>query len=511
MTNEQRELLKIKEQLRLGGGQKAIDKQHSLGKHTARERLELLFDPDTFVESGLFVKHHAAAFRMAEKEIPADGVVTGHGYVNGHLVYAFSQDFTALGGSLGEMHAEKIAAVQEEALKMRAPIVAINDSGGARIQEGANALGGYGKIFRNNIRSSGVIPQICAIMGPCAGGAVYSPALMDFVFTVDGISQMFITGPKVLREVTGEDISAQELGGAKIHSELSGCAHFREKSEEECIAKIRQLLDLLLNKDKEEIPGETENLRRDQNMNYILPANPRQAYSMRQVIDGIADRGEFFEYQKAFAKNILTGLIRLNGRTVGVIANEPCVLAGCLDINASDKAARFIRTCDAFGIPLLTLEDVPGYLPGKDQEHGGIIRHGAKLLYAYAEATVPKVTVITRKAYGGAYIGMCSIHLGADLVLAWPTAEIAVMGAEGAANIIFAKEIAASSDPAQTRAECIRQYTETAMNPYLAAASGYVHDIIIPEETRERVAEAFSSLSRKTVDDIYKKHGNIPL
>jgi acetyl-CoA carboxylase carboxyltransferase component len=511
MTKEQRELLEKKEMFRKGGGIKAIEKQHSMGKHTARERLELLFDPGTFVETGLFVKHHASAFGMAEKVIPADGVVTGYGYVEGHLVYAYSQDFTALGGTLGEMHANKIAAVQEEALKTRAPIVAINDSGGARIQEGVNALGGYGKIFTNNIRSSGIIPQICAILGPCAGGAVYSPALMDFVFMVDDISQMFITGPRVLKEVTGETVSAQELGGARIHSEISGCAHFRDSTEEECFARIRKLLVLLTEPEQQEGKEEIQGLRRDQNMDYIVPANPRQPYSMRSVIDGIADRGEFFEYQAEFAPNIRTGFIRLNGRCTGVIANEPMVLAGCLDINASDKAARFIRTCDAFEIPLLTLEDVPGYLPGKSQEYGGIIRHGAKLLYAYAEASVPKVTVITRKAYGGAYIGMCSKHLGADYVFAWPSAEIAVMGAEGAANIIFAKEIRQAEDPEEKRKTCIRQYEEVMMNPYLAAESGYVQDIIVPSQTRERVGAAFHALVHKMEQRIQKKHGNIPL
>lgn len=512
MTKDQRTLLQIKEQLRMGGGKEAVEKQRALGKHTARERLEMLFDPGTFTETGLFVRHHASAFNMSEKELPADGVITGHGYVHGHLVYAFSQDFTVMGGSLGEMHASKIAAVQEEALRMKAPIVGFNDSGGARIQEGADALSGYGRIFANNIRASGCIPQLCAIMGPCAGGAVYSPALMDFVFMVDDISQMFITGPKVLREVTGEEVSSQELGGSKIHNEKSGCAHFRDRTEEDCIQRIRQLLNLLLDKEIPASPDNDSPHRRDQNMNYVLPDNPRQAYSMRSVISGIADGGSFFEYQEGFAKNILTGFIRLGGRTVGVVANEPVVLAGCLDINASDKAARFIRTCDAFDIPLLTLEDVPGYLPGKDQEYGGIIRHGAKLLYAYAEATVPKVTVILRKAYGGAYIGMCSKRLGADLVLAWDTAEIAVMGAEGAANIIFAKEIRAAEDPEAKRRECIRQYEETAMNPYVAAASGDVDDIILPEETRERLEKAFTVLSRKTAGGaVPKKHGNIPL
>ena len=511
MTREQRELLEIKEKLRLGGGSKAVEKQRGLGKHTARERLEMLFDKGTFVETGLFVKHHASAFGMESKAAASDGVVTGHGYVQGHLVYAYSQDFTVLGGTLGEMHANKIAAVQEEALKTKSPIVAINDSGGARIQEGVNALGGYGKIFTNNIRSSGVIPQICAILGPCAGGAVYSPALMDFVFMVDGISQMFITGPRVLKEVTGEVVSSQDLGGAKIHNEISGCAHFRDRTEEDCFGRIRKLIELLSEQKLPERKEGEQELRRDQNMDYIVPANPRKPYSMRSVIDGIADRGEFFEYQEEFARNIRTGFIRLNGRSVGVIANEPSILAGCLDINASDKAARFIRTCDAFGIPLLTLEDVPGYLPGKSQEYGGIIRHGAKLLYAYAEADVPKVTVITRKAYGGAYIGMCSIHLGADYVFVWPGAEIAVMGAEGAANIIFAKEIKQGENAEAKRKEYIHQYEEIMMNPYMAAESGYVHDIIVPGETRKRVMEAFRALEQKTEQRIPKKHGNIPL
>lgn len=514
LNPKQRELEEKKEIIRLGGGEKAIERQHNNKKMLARERLEVLFDEGTFVETGMFVRHHCANFGMSKKETPGEGVVTGHGRINGRLVYASAQDFTVMGGSLGEMHAAKIAAVQEEALKVGAPIICINDSGGARIQEGVNALAGYGRIFYNNTKASGVIPQISVIMGPCAGGAVYSPALMDFVFMVEETSQMFITGPQVIKVVTGENVDAESLGGAMAHASVSGCVHFTAPHEDSCIEKIRELLGYLPQNYREkaliaEYKGNVD--EKVEFLNYVLPENKRQAYDMKRVIRGLADRGRFLEYQEDYAKNIVTAFIRIGGRSVGVIASQPQAMAGCLDINASDKAARFIRTCDSFNIPLLTLEDVPGYLPGTTQEHGGIIRHGAKVLYAYSEATVPKITVILRKAYGGAYIGMCSKHLGADVVLAWPDAEIAVMGADGAANIIFAKEIKNAEDPKMRRQEMMAEYEEAIMNPYVAAANGYVDDVIIPSDTRNRVYEALVALENKQISKQEKKHGNIPL
>ena len=513
-TAKQQELLELKARLRLGGGEKAIERQHSLGKQAARERLVKLFDEDSFVETGLFVKHRCQNFGMDKKEAPGEGVVTGYGTVDGRLVYAAAQDFTVIGGSLGEMHAAKIAMAQEAALKAGAPMICINDSGGARIQEGVDALAGYGRIFYNNTMASGVIPQISVIMGPCAGGAVYSPALTDFIFMVKGTGQMFITGPQVIKAVTGEDVTAESLGGSMAHNGTSGCAHFSADSEDECIAQIRQLLSYLPqnNMDPAPVYGCADDLNReDALLNDIVPESPNKPYDMMAVIRTLADNGEVMEYQQYFARNIITAFIRLNGKSVGVIASQPKAMAGCLDINAADKASRFIRTCDSFNIPLLTLEDVPGFLPGTQQEHGGIIRHGAKMLYAYSEATVPKVTVITRKAYGGAYIGMCSKHLGADMVFAWPDAEIAVMGADGAANIIFSKEIKAAADPAAKRKEKIAEYQEAMMNPYVAAARGYVDDVILPGETRKRVISAFEALAGKRVDRPKKKHGNIPL
>lgn len=513
-TAAQKELLDRKARMEAGGGEKAVERQHANGKLTARERLGKLFDEGTFVETGMFVKHHCTNFGMMEKETPGEGVVTGHGLVNGRLVYAAAQDFTVMGGSLGEMHAAKIAAVQEEALKVGAPMICINDSGGARIQEGVNALAGYGRIFYNNTMASGVIPQISVIMGPCAGGAVYSPALTDFVFMVERTSQMFITGPQVIKTVNGETVTAEDLGGAKAHASESGCAQFTAPSEDACMEKIKELLGYLPQSNREKPPVSEYQGPPDDELiflNYILPENKRQAYDMKRVIRGIADRGRFLEYMEDYASNIVTCFIRIDGKSVGVIASQPQAAAGCLDINASDKAARFIRTCDSFHIPLLTLEDVPGYLPGTKQEHGGIIRHGAKLLYAYSEATVPKITVILRKAYGGAYIGMCSKHLGADVVLAWPDAEIAVMGADGAANIIFAKDIKKAEDPAARRQELIEKYDTAMMNPYVAAANGYIDDVILPSETRNRVREALRSLEGKRVSGPQKKHGNIPL
>ena len=514
MNAKQEELIQLRKRLRNGGGGKAIEKQHTNGKHTARERLEKLFDTGSFSEMGLFVQHRCTNFGMGEKEVPSEGVVTGYGTINGRLVYAAAQDFTVMGGSLGEMHAMKIAAVQEAALKSGVPIICINDSGGARIQEGVAALAGYGRIFYNNTMASGVIPQISVIMGPCAGGAVYSPALTDFVFMAEGTSQMFITGPQVIKAVMGEDVTSEALGGANTHSAVSGNAHFAASSEDECILQIHRLLSFLPQSNRETPPiysSEDDIYRQNESLNDIIPASPSKAYGMDEVIRIIADHGDFMEYQERYAGNILCGFIRIGGKSVGVIANQPRVMAGCLDIDASDKASRFIRTCDTFNIPLLTLVDVPGYLPGTRQEYGGIIRHGAKLLYAYSEATVPKITVITRKAYGGAYIGMCSKHLGADIVLAWPTAEIAVMGADGAANIIFSGEINKAENPEQKRAEMIAEYNDAMMNPYVAASLGYVDDIILPGETRRRVFEALTVLWGKKVSNPEKKHGNIPL
>ena len=511
---KQEEMLEKKAKLRLGGGEKAIARQHSQGKYTARERLEKLFDKDSFVETGLFVKHRCTNFGMEKKEAAGDGVVTGYGTVNGRLVYASAQDFTVIGGSLGEMQAMKIANAQEAALKVGCPMVCINDSGGARIQEGVDALAGYGRIFYNNTMASGVIPQISVIMGPCAGGAVYSPAITDFIFMVKGTGEMFITGPQVIKAVTGEEVTAEALGGAMAHNQVSGCAHFACENEDACLEEIRTLLSYLPQNNAENAPAYecTDDLNRENTvLDTIVPEKPNKAYDMYNVITEIADNGEFFEYQKYFAPNIVTGYIRLNGQTVGVIASQPKAMAGCLDINSSDKAARFIRTCDAFNIPLLTLEDVPGFLPGSSQEHGGIIRHGAKMLFAYSEASVPKVTLITRKAYGGAYIGMCSKHLGADFVYAWPNTEIAVMGASGAANIIFAKEIKAADDPAAKRQEKIKEYEDTMMNPYIAASRGYVDDVIMPHETRKYLISAFESLKGKRENKPLKKHGNIPL
>ncbi|MFR4406290.1 MAG: acyl-CoA carboxylase subunit beta, partial [Anaerovoracaceae bacterium] len=437
--NKLEDLRTRKEKILQGGGEKRIEAQHAKGKLTARERLDILFDKDSFVEVDVFVKHRCTNFGMEEKDLPGDGVVTGYGQVDGRLVFAFAQDFTVSGGSLGEYHAEKIVKVQNMALKMGAPVVGLQDSGGARVEEGVAALSGFGKIFHNNTISSGVIPQISVIMGPCAGGAVYSPAITDFVFMVDKTSQMFITGPAVIKTVTGEEVSAEQLGGAMTHNTVSGVAHFVGKDDEETLLMVRELLSYMPSNNMETAPVYATNddvNRLIPELNDIIPDNPNKAYDIYDVITKIADEGKLFDVMPHYAKNIVTCFIRLDGATVGVIANQPKFGAGCLDINASDKAARFIRRCDAFNIPLLTIEDVPGFLPGTDQEYGGIIRHGAKMLYAYCEATVPKITVILRKAYGGAYIGMCNKELGADLVMAWPTAQIAVMGADGAVNII---------------------------------------------------------------------------
>jgi acetyl-CoA carboxylase carboxyltransferase component len=512
--NKLEDLRAQKAAIALGGGQKRIDAQHDQGKLTARERLDLLFDKGSFVEIDVFVSHRCNNFDMVDKHAPGDGVVTGYGTVEDRLVFAYAQDFTVLGGSLGEYHAEKIVKVQGMALKMGAPIVGLNDSGGARIQEGVNALSGFAKIFYNNTISSGVIPQISVIMGPCAGGAVYSPAITDFIFMVDKTSQMFITGPQVIKTVTGEDISAEKLGGAMTHNSISGVAHFIGKDDADTLAKVRDLLSYLPSNNLETAPvcvtGDDFN-RLIPEFNDIIPENVNKAYDIYDIIKKLADNGVLYDVMPHYAKNMVTCFIRLNGQTIGVIANQPKFLAGCLDINASDKAARFIRRCDAFNIPLLTIEDVPGFLPGTDQEYGGIIRHGAKILYAYCEATVPKITMILRKAYGGAYIGMCNKELGADLVLAWPSAQIAVMGAEGAANIVFKNDIKEAADPVAKRQEKVAEYEEKFNNPYRAAEMGYVDDIIEPATARQRIISGFDMLASKRQSLPAKKHGNIPL
>ena len=488
------------------GGAKRVEKQHASGKMTARERIEFFFDPESFVELDQFVRHRCVNFGMQTKEIPAEGVITGYGTVNGRLVYAFAQDFTCEGGSLGEMHAAKICKVLDLSLKMGAPIVGINDSGGARIQEAVDALAGYGKIFYKNTLASGVVPQISVIMGPCAGGAVYSPALTDFIYMVKNTSQMFITGPAVIKSVTAEEVTAEDLGGAMTHNSVSGVAHFAAENDQDCLQQIQYLLSFLPSNNLEETPvvetGDSPDRMSDE-LNTLLPDNPNMPYDMFDVIREVVDNGEFYESHKHYAQNIITCFARMDGRAVGIIANQPNVMAGCLDINASDKSARFIRFCDAFNIPILTLVDVPGFLPGVDQEYGGIIRHGAKMLYAYSEASVPKVTVITRKAYGGSYLAMCSQDLGADQVFAWPTAEIAVMGPAGAANIIFRKDpdVAAKTE----------KYVEEFATPYKAAERGFVDIVIEPKETRPRIITAFNMLSSKREARPAKKHGNLPV
>jgi methylmalonyl-CoA decarboxylase alpha subunit len=515
LPNEKlQELKEKKAKIKLGGGEKAIEKQHSKGKKTARERIETLLDDGSFVEIDTFVEHRCENFGMEKKKIAGEGVVTGYGTIEGRVVYVFAQDFTVIGGSLGEMHAAKIVKAQQMAMKVGAPLIGINDSGGARIQEGVDALKGYGDIFFNNTKASGVIPQISVILGPCAGGAVYSPALTDFIFMVKDTSKMFITGPEVIKTVTGEEVSAEELGGAMTHNQKSGVAQFYDDTEEACFDKIKHLLSFLPQNNLEtapELDSQDDLNRIDEKLDDLVPLNPNKAYDMHEIIQSISDNGEFLEYQPYYAQNIITGFARVNGKSVGVIANQPKVLAGCLDINASDKAAHFVRTCDAFNIPLLTLVDVPGFLPGTGQEFGGIIRHGAKLLYAYSEATVPKVTVITRKAYGGAYIAMCSRHLGADVVYGWPTSEIAVMGPSGAANIIFRKEINSADNPEEKRQQKIDEYTEKVANPYTAAARGYIDDVIEPSQTRKRVISALDMLAGKREQSPKKKHGNIPV
>jgi acetyl-CoA carboxylase carboxyltransferase component len=507
-------LARLEAELKAGGGDKRVQAQHDSGKLTARERLDLFFDKGTFQETDLFVQHRATNFGMDSVNIPADGVVTGYGQVNGRTVCAYAQDFTARGGTLGEMHAKKICRVMDLAMKMRVPMVGFIDSGGARIQEGINALDGYGNIFYRNSLASGVIPQISAIMGPAAGGAVYSPAMTDFVFMVKKTSYMFITGPAVVKSAISEEIGNEELGGALTHSTKSGVAQFACNNDAETIEEIKNLLSYLPSNNEEKAPyvkpADSPD-RTEESLNDILPENANKPYNMKDVIKAIVDDGEFLEPSRQYALNIITALARCNGHVIGIIANQPQFLAGCLDINASDKATRFIRFCDAFNIPLLTIADVGGFVPGSHQEWGGIIRHGAKLLWCYSEATVPKITLITRKAYGGAYIAMCSQGLGADYTLAWPSAEIAVMGAEGATAIIHRAEIEAAEEKDAKEQEKIAEYRELLYNPYVAARMGYINTVVKPSETRPRIIAAMEALLNKKEIRPYRKHGNIPM
>ncbi len=498
----------------LGGGQDRIDAQHKKGKLTARERVDLLMDEGSFEEIGKFVMHRSKDFGLDKQYYLGDGVVTGYGTINGRLVYVFSQDFTVLGGSLSETHAEKIVKIMELAMKNGAPVIGLNDSGGARIQEGVVSLGGYADIFYRNTLASGVIPQISAIMGPCAGGAVYSPAITDFIMMVEDTSYMFVTGPNVVKTVTHENVTSEELGGASTHSTKSGVTHFSCANEVECINYIKKLLSYIPQNCEDLPPSLPYEPVADESrmvLDTIIPENPNQPYDMREVIEGIIDADSFFEVHKNFGDNIVVGFARLGGRSIGIVGNQPAVLAGVLDINASTKAARFVRFCDSFNVPLLVLEDVPGFLPGTDQEWRGIITNGAKLLYAFCEATVPRTTVITRKAYGGAYDVMNSKHIGADMNFAWPTAEIAVMGAQGAAEIIFKREIATAEDPAEKLAEKVQEYKEKFATPYRAAHRGFIDEVIMPSESRAKLIKAFKMLENKAVTLPRKKHGNIPL
>lgn len=507
------ELLQKGSESKSGGGEKALAKQKGKGKGSARERIAEFLDPGTFVEVDEFVRHRCTNFGLEETKYYGDGVVTGWGMVDGRRVYVYSQDFTVLGGSLGEQHAAKICKIMDMALSTGCPVIGINDSGGARIQEAVDSLNGYGEIFYRNTVSSGVIPQLSIIAGPTAGGAVYSPALTDYIFMVEKTGIMHITGPAVIKSVTGEDVTSEALGGSQTHNAISGNAHFTAKTETECFAQVRKLLSYLPSNNLDDAPfTETTDdpYRREMSLRETVPTNPNKGYDVRDVIRKVVDAGDFFEVQALWAKNILTGYARMGGKAIGIIANQANHLAGCLDINASDKASRFIRHCDAFNLPIVTFVDVPGYLPGTEQEYGGIIRHGAKMLYAYSEATVPLVTVVLRKAYGGAYLGMCSKATGADLVLAWPQSEIAVMGAEGAANIVFRKEIEASDDPAAMRSKKIEEYREAFATPYVAAERGLVDRVILPEATREEIWQALETLSTKRDPRPRRKHGVMP-
>ncbi len=516
MTTKEKieELRRRRAEAMLGGGEQRIAAQHNKGKLTARERIDLLLDPGSFHELDMFVTHRSQDFGLAEQRYLGDGVVTGYGLVDGRLIYVFSQDFTVFGGSLSEAHAGKICKIMDLAMKNGAPVIGLNDSGGARIQEGVVSLGAYADIFLRNTLASGVIPQISAIMGPCAGGAVYSPAITDFIFMVEGTSHMFVTGPSVIKTVTHEDVTFEDLGGAGVHNSISGVAHFASPSEPECLLGIRHLLSYLPSNNVDDPPIvaiDDPADRQEMALDSLIPDSPNQPYAMHDVLNAIVDRGSFYEVQAEYARNIIVGFARLAGRSVGIVAQQPSVLAGVLDINASDKAARFVRFCDCFNIPIITFEDVPGFLPGVSQELGGIIRHGAKLLFAYCEATVPKITVITRKAYGGAYDVMSSKHVRGDLNYAWPTAEIAVMGVDGAVNIIFKDEIAQAQDPEAKRLELVADYQSKFANPYIAAERGYIDEVIIPHETRPRLIAALEMLQNKRDANPPKKHGNIPL
>jgi len=510
MNNILNELENRRERAKQGGGEKRIAAQHAKGKLTARERVDLLLDEGSFEEWDMFVEHRCADFDMDKEHIPGDGVVIGYGTVNGRLVFVFSQDFTVYGGSLSEAHAEKICKLMDQAMKVGAPVIGLNDSGGARIQEGVASLGGYADVFQRNVMASGVIPQISMIMGPCAGGAVYSPAITDFIFMVQDSSYMFVTGPDVVKTVTHETVTAEELGGASTHSSKSGVADLAFENDIDALLKLRRFINYLPanNKEKPPVwPSEDPAERAEMSLDTIVPDDPNKPYDIKEVILKVADEQEFFELQPSYARNIVTGFIRVEGSTVGVVANQPLVLAGCLDIDASKKAARFIRFCDAFNIPVLTFVDVPGFMPGTSQEHGGIIKHGAKLLYAYAECTVPKVTVITRKAYGGAYDVMASKHLRGDVNFAWPKAEIAVMGPKGAVEIIFRKDIG-DAEKIEARTE---EYRQKFANPFIAGKRGYIDDVILPHNTRKRVARSLAMLRDKELSNPWKKHGNIPL
>jgi len=503
-------LEEMRDGARLGGGQKRIDAQHEKGKLTARERIELLLDTDSFEEYDMFVAHRSTDFGMAENKVPGDGVVTGWGTVNGRLVFVFSQDFTVLGGSLSESHAEKICKIMDQAMKVGAPVIGLNDSGGARIQEGVASLAGYAEVFQRNVLASGVVPQVSMIMGPCAGGAVYSPAMTDFIFMVKDTSYMFVTGPDVVKTVTHENVTHEELGGALTHTTRSGVADLAFENDVEALLNLRRFIDFLPSSNREPPPvryTEDSPERAEMSLDTLVPPDPNKPYDIKELITKVADEGDFFELQPGYAKNIITGFARIEGATIGVVANQPMVLAGCLDIDSSIKAARFVRFCDCFNIPILTFVDVPGFLPGTAQEFGGIIKHGAKLLFAFAEATVPKVTVITRKAYGGAYDVMSSKHLRGDVNYAWPTAEIAVMGPKGAVEIIFRSDIG-DTDKIEERTE---EYREKFANPFVAGARGFIDDVIMPHNTRRRVARAFAMLRDKQLENPWKKHNNLPL
>jgi acetyl-CoA carboxylase carboxyltransferase component len=511
------ELKQKTHEAKLGGGLQRIERQHQKGKLTARERLNLLLDPNSFVELDAFVVHRCTDFGIEKRKVLGDGVITGYGTIDGRLVYVYAQDFTFIGGSLGEMHAKKICKVMDLALKMGAPIIGLNDSGGARIQEGVASLNGYGEIFYRNVMASGAIPQIVLIMGPCAGGAVYSPALMDFIFMVNGTSNMFITGPNVIKTVTGEEVTSEQLGGALTHAQISGVTSYIAEKDEECLNAVKKLLSYIPSNNLEEPPRINVAINAEAPSNpellNIIPTDPRKAYDVFTVLNHVLDTDTFFEMYKLYAPNVVVGFARLNGRSIGVIANQPVIYAGCLDLNASDKIARFVRFCDAFNIPLLTFVDVPGYLPGVRQEHAGIIRHGAKVIYAYSEATVPKITVVLRKAYGGGYIAMCSKSLGADMVFAWPTAEIAVMGPEGAVNIIFRKKIAEAEKSEEYKENRIKEFREKFANPYVSASKGFIDQVIDPRETRLHLIRALEALmSKRSIQPRPRiKHGNVPM